>query len=84
METLIGRVTHYYDRIGVAVLQVSGSLRVGDDIHLLGRTTDFSQTVTSMEIEHRKVDSVPPGTEVALRVLAPVRAGDNLFKVEVD
>ncbi|MDD2695020.1 MAG: hypothetical protein PHD58_03745, partial [Anaerolineales bacterium] len=78
METPIGKVVHYYDRIGVAVLQLSDDLKVGDFVHILGRTTDFTQPVASMEIEHRKVQAVPAG-EVALLVVAPARAGDVVF-----
>jgi len=80
MEIKVGRVSHYYDRIGVAVLDLSGELKVGDTILILGRTTEFTQQVVSMEIEHQKVQSVGPGMEVALRVAEPVHKGDTVFK----
>lgn len=81
MEIMVGKVTHYYNRIGVAVLTVNDQLKLGDVVHILGRTTDFVQRVTSMEIEHRKVTSVTAGMEVALKVEEPVRKGDTVFKV---
>jgi len=81
MDTQIGRVTHYYNRIGVAVLELSDELRVGDVIHILGHTTDFTQQVQSLEIEHRKVQSVGPGDDVALKVRQRVRKGDVVHKV---
>lgn len=81
MEKRIGQVTHYYGRIGVAVLELSGELSVGDVIHICGRTTDFTQQVDSMEIEHQKVQSVGPGADIALKVVEPVRKGDALYKV---
>ena len=81
MEILIGTVTHYYNRISVAVLNLSGALKVGDKILILGRSTDFVQVVTSMEIEHRKVSSVGAGTEVALEVAEPVRKGDQVYRI---
>jgi len=81
MEILIGTVTHYYNRISVAVLNLSGALKVGDKILILGRSTDFVQVVTSMEIEHRKVPSVSPGMEVALKVADSVRSGDEVYKI---
>ena len=81
MEKHIGRVTHYFERIGVAVLDLSGGLKVGDVVHIQGRTTDFTQPVESMEIQHQKVQSVGPAAEVALKVIEPVRKGDAVFKV---
>jgi hypothetical protein len=81
MKTYIGRVTHYYNRIGVAVLDLQGELKVGEKILILGHTTDFFQTVASMEINHQKVLSVGPGSDVALKVNAPVRKDDQIFKV---
>lgn len=81
MEKRIGRVTHYFNRLGVAALELTDELKVGDVIHILGHTTDFTQTVSSMEIEHRKVISVGPGADVALKVEEPVRKGDVVYKV---
>ena len=82
MEIRVGKVTHYYDRIGVAVLDLTGALKVGDPIHILGRTTDFNQQVKSMEIEHHKIQSAEPGMEVALRVHGTVRKGDIIYKLK--
>ena len=82
MEIRVGKVTHYYNHISVAVLELTGNLEVGDAIHILGRITDFEQPVTSMEIEHHKVHSVAPGEEVALQVIDFVRPGDSVFRVK--
>lgn len=81
MEKHIGQVTHYFTRLGVAALKITGELQVGDVIHIQGHTTDFVQTVESMEIERQPVESVGPGTEVGLKVLDRVRKGDAVFKV---
>lgn len=81
MEIQVGRVTHYYNRISVAVLTLSGDLKVGDKIEILGKTTEFSQVVTSMEIEHRKIQSATAGMEVALKVADTVRKGDIVYKI---
>jgi translation elongation factor EF-1alpha len=81
MENHIGRVTHYFKRIGVAVLDLSGGLKVGDVVHVKGHTTDFTQQVESMEIEHQKVQSVGPGADVALKVIEHVQKGDAVYKV---
>jgi putative protease len=84
MEVRIGRVTHYFNRIGVAVVDLDpqGELSMGDRIHILGNTTNFEQTVSSMEIDHQIVESVQAGDDVALKVDSRVRAGDEIFRVE--
>jgi len=84
MEIRAGRVTHYYDRIRVAVLDLEQELAVGDTIHIRGRDADFVQRVESLEIEHRKVQSAGPGEEVALLVTEAVRKRDEVFKVVAD
>jgi translation elongation factor EF-1alpha len=81
METPIGHITHFYNRINVAVLSLTDTLNLGDQVHILGHTTDFVQDVTSMEIEHEKVSSVGPGDEVALKVNESVRKGDKISKI---
>jgi translation elongation factor EF-Tu-like GTPase len=84
MEVQIGRVTHYYNKIAVAVFVTGDDLKVGDRIHILGYNTDFTQTVTSMEIEHQQIKEVSAGTEVALKVRDEVRRGDHIYKLEED
>jgi len=81
METQIGQITHFYNGISVAVLSLTEPLELGDKVHFLGHTTDFIQNVTSMEIDHKKVDTVGPGDEVALKVNEPVRKGDAIYKI---
>lgn len=81
MNIPIGQVTHYYNRIGVAVLRLTGDLKIGDTVLILGHTTELEQRVTSMEIEHQKVEAVQAGQEVALRVEEPVRKGDVVYKI---
>jgi putative protease len=80
MKDEIGKVTHYFSRISVAVLELSDDLKVGDSVHILGHTTDFKQTVLSMEIDHKQVQAVGPGDEVAVRVLRVVRKGDIVYR----
>jgi hypothetical protein len=81
MEILVGKVTHYFDRIGVAVLDLTAELKVGDHILILGRITEITQPVNSMEIDHKKVQSAGPGMDVALLVADPVHVGDKVYKV---
>ena len=81
MEKRIGRVTHYFGRLGVAVLELSDQLETGETVHILGHTTDFTQRVESMEIEHQKLDVAGPGSDVALKVDQRVRGGDTVYRV---
>lgn len=80
-ETLIGTVTHYYGHIEVAGLSVTAPLAVGETIHIVGSTTDFTQPVESMQIDHNAVNTVGPGDQIGLRVRDRVREHDQVFKV---
>ncbi len=81
MEVEIGHVTHFFNKINVTVLSIKDELKVGDMIHILGHTTDFIQKVTSLQIEHKNVDSVKPGDDFAIKVIEPVREHDVVYKV---
>lgn len=77
----VAEVTHYYNKIGVAVLTLGDTLTVGDVVHISGHTTDFCQMIKSMQIEHRPINEAHPGDDVALKVLDRVRAGDRVFRI---
>ena len=79
-ETLIGRVVHYFSRIGVAALSLEAPLRTGDRIHIVGSTTDLEQPVESMETENRKIDVAEAGSDVAIKVRDRVREGDQVYR----
>ena len=81
MEIEIGKVTHYYNHLNVAVLRLSDGLKLGDKIHIQGHTTDFTQRVGSMEVEHHSVVWVKPGDEVAVKVIEPVHEHDVVYRV---
>jgi translation elongation factor EF-1alpha len=78
----VGKVTHFFDHLSVAVLTLTETIRVGDSLHFLGHGTDFMQTVSSMEIEHKSVQAAKPGDDVALKVEQRVRPNDAVFSVE--
>jgi hypothetical protein len=80
-ENRIGKVTHYFDRISVAVLGLTDKLLVGDMVHFLGHSTDFKQEVSSLQIEHQNVSEAKPGQDVALKVNQKVHPNDAVFKV---
>ncbi len=78
----IGKVVHYYTHLSVAIVELTqGTLRVGDTIHIKGHTTDFKQTVESMEIEHQKVMEATPGQSFGLKVREHAREHDIVYKV---
>lgn len=81
-EVLIGKVTDYFAKIGVAALIVeNGELNLGDTIHFVGHTTDFEQKVASMQTEHQAVDSAKSGDGIGIKVKDRVRHGDKVYKV---
>ena len=76
----IGVVSHFYNKILVAVVRLTGRLALGDRVRFHGEHTDFQQDITSMQIEHATVEEAAPGTEVALKVTQRVRQGDGLYR----
>ena len=80
-EMQVGKVSHYFSRIGVAIIEVTdGSIKIGDEVHIKGHTTDFVQKVNSMQIEHDKIELAEPGQSIGLRVDSPVRSNDMVYK----
>ncbi len=80
-EMQIGKVTHYFSKIGVAVIEVTdGSIKVGDELHIKGHTSDFKQKVSSMQIEQDKIEIAEPGQSIGMKVNEPVRANDLVYK----
>ena len=78
----IGVVTHYYSHLSVAILRLeSGMLRVGDVIHIRGHTTDLSQRVESLEVNHAPATEVGPNDDFGLKVVGHVREHDVVYKV---
>lgn len=78
----IGVVTHYYGQPSVAIVKLeSGTLRVGDTIHIRGHTSDFSQRIESLQVEHAAVNEVGPNDDFGIKVLQPVREHDVVYKV---
>jgi putative protease len=81
MEIEIGKVTHFFNGISVAVIELTDKLSVGDTVHIKGATTDFVQKVESMEINHQKVKEAGYGESIGLKVKERVREGDKVYKV---
>jgi translation elongation factor EF-Tu-like GTPase len=82
MEELreVGRVSHFFGNINVAIIEVKDTISVGDQIFIKGPTTDIEQTVDSMEIEHEKVQQAKAGQSIGMKVNARVRENDIVYK----
>ena len=76
----VGRVTHFFSKIGVAVVELTASLAVGDHLVFKGPNTDFEQVVESMQIEHVNVQRAEAGQSIGLKVLQHVRETDSVYK----
>ncbi len=80
-KKLVGKVSHYFTKIGVGVIELSDELKVGDRISIEGATTNLQQTVNTMEIEHENVQSASAGQSIGLKVEQRVREGDVVYKL---
>lgn len=80
-EKPIGKITHYFSKIEVAVITLSAPLKVGDTIRIAGgEATDFEQEVESMQIDHKEVKSGKKGDSVGMKVNEKVHEGYKVFK----
>ena len=77
----VGEVSHYFTRIGVAVVELTAPLRTGDRIAIKGMTTNFEQTVGSMQIEHKDIEEAKKGDSIGLKVEERAREGDIVYKI---
>lgn len=77
----IGKVTHYYDKIGVAIIELAAPLKVGDMVKFSGHDNEFTQEVSSIQIEHEKVDKAGKGSVVGVKVDQRVKENDIVYAV---
>jgi translation initiation factor IF-2 len=80
-EERVGVVNDYFARIGVAGIDLEGTLRVGDTVHIKGHTTDLDQAIDSMQIEHDQVQEAKAGDAIGIKVGERCRGGDVVYKV---
>ncbi len=84
-EQLVGTVTHYFGKPQVAIVEITaGELNIGDDIRVTGHSSDFTQKVASMELEHAPVDSAKVGDSVGIKVSERAREHDSVYVVTAD
>ena len=83
MEVRVGHVTHYFSHLGVAAVLVEAEgLKVGDTIRFEGHSTDSTQRVNSMQLDHNTIQEAKPGQDIGLKVEEHVREHDIVFKVQ--
>ena len=81
-EKKIGEIIKYFGKIGVAAIRLSeGSLKVGETIRIVGHTSDFTQSIDSMQIENKNVQEAGPGADIGIKVKDRVREHDVVYKV---
>lgn len=82
MDVKIGKITHYYNKIGVAVVEVGATIRVGDKIKIVGHDQESGQEVISMQAEHQQIKEAKKGDNIGLKVDRPVKENDLVYRVE--
>jgi len=76
----IGHVTHFFSKIGVVVVELTSPLAIGDHILVKGPSTDFEQTVDSMQIDRKAITRAESGQSIGLKVVQPAREKDTVYK----
>lgn len=83
-EKEIGKITHYYGHLSVGIIELSDTLKLGESIHIKGHSSDFTQNVDSLQIEHANVSEAKSGDLVGIKVIQKVHPQDKVFKVIPD
>ena len=83
-EHLVGTVSHYWGELAVAGIELTSALKVGDTIHIHGHTSDFIQTVDSIQVEHETVESAASGDSIGIKVTERARVHDQVLVVTPD
>ena len=82
MDKPIGKVVHYYDKLGVAIIDLAtGALKVGDEVKFKRADEEFSQKVESLQVDHKDVDAVKKGDSFGLKVDQPTKVGTEVYLV---
>ena len=78
----VGKVTHFYNHIKVAIVKFNKNIKTGTELHFRGATTDFKETAKSMQFDHKAVATAPKGKQIGIKVKKRVRDGDRVFIAE--
>jgi len=77
----VGKITHFFPKINVAVVHASKEIRVGDKLLIEGRGKSFEQVVSSMQVEHKNIADAKAGQEFGMKMNQPVKEGDVVYKI---
>jgi putative protease len=80
-EKEVGTITHYYGHVSVVIIELNDSLKVGDTVHIKGHSSDFTQLIDSMEIEHAGVQEAKKGDIIGLKISQKAHVNDKVYKV---
>ena len=80
-EKTVGKVDKFFAKVSVAAVVLEDALKVGDTVRFRGATTDFTQDVESIQVEHKNLDEAGPGAMVGIKVKDRVRSGDKVMVV---
>ncbi|MFQ5952682.1 MAG: translation elongation factor-like protein [Candidatus Omnitrophota bacterium] len=80
-EQEIGKITHWYGHLSVGLVELTDTLKVGETIHIKGHTSDFTQEVESIQIEHENVPEAKAGDVIGIKVTDKVHPHDTVYKV---
>lgn len=80
-EVEVGTAQHYFEKVGVGMVKVTGEFSLGDTIHVKGHTTDFTLTVSSMQVDRQPVQTAKAGDTVGIKLDNRVRENDKVYKV---
>ncbi len=75
----IGKVVHWYDKLGVAVIKLNKALKVGDEVRVKRGDYEFTDTITSMQLDHKPVNAGKKGDEIAVKVSKPAKEGAEVY-----
>lgn len=81
-EEYIGKISHYFSHLNVAAMVIEkGSLKVGDEVHIKGHTTDLVQAIETIETKHHKLTEAKAGDDIGFKVADHVREHDMVYKI---
>ncbi|MEK7549013.1 MAG: translation elongation factor-like protein [Patescibacteria group bacterium] len=77
----IGKITHYYGHLGVAIIKFNRNVKKGEEVHFKGTHTDFTQEIESIQYDHKDIEVAKKGQDVGIKVKEKVREGDEIYGV---
>jgi len=80
-EQEVGAITHFYGHLNVGIVELTDALKIGDTIHIKGHSSDFNQTVGSMQIEHKEVTEAKAGDSIGIKIDQKAHPHDKVYKV---